>query len=67
VRSGRFRRRHFVRCRAFASLVELQALVREGDERDDQRHVEGRRLSVGEHFVLEAPHLRALPLEPFRE
>jgi len=62
---GRFRRRHFVPLPSVVSLVELQALVREGDERDDQRHVEGRRLSVGEHFVLEAPHLRALPLEPF--
>ena len=62
---GRFRRRHFVPLPSVASLAELQALVREGDERDDQRHVEGRRLSVGEHFLLEAPHLRALPAEPF--
>jgi transposase len=62
---GRFRRRHFVPLPSVASLFELQALVRGGDERDDQRHVEGRRLSVGEHFSLEAPHLRALPAEPF--
>jgi transposase len=62
---GRFRRRHFVPLPSVASLFELQALVREGDERDDERHVEGRHLSVGEHFLLEAPHLRALSAEPF--
>ena len=33
--------------------------------RDDRRRVSHRRLSVGEHFALEAPELRALPDEPF--
>ncbi len=62
---GRFRRRHFVPLPDVASLSQLQELVVAGDERDDARHVEGRRLSVGEHFALEAPHLRPLPAEPF--
>ena len=62
---GRFRRRHFVPLPDVRSLSELQELVAAGDERDDLRHVEGRRLSVGEHFALETAHLRALPREPF--
>ncbi len=62
---GRFRRRHFVPLPEVRSLTQLQELVVAGDARDDQRHVEGRHLSVGEHFALEAPHLRALPAEPF--
>jgi transposase len=62
---GRFRRRHFVPLPYVVTLAELQELVMAGDQRDDERHVEGRHVSVGEHFCLEAPHLRALPPEPF--
>jgi transposase len=62
---GRFRRRHFVPLPSVASLAQLQELVMAGDQRDDERHVEGRHLSVGEHFSLEVPHLRALAPEPF--
>jgi transposase len=62
---GRFRRRHFVPLPSVASLAELQELVSAGDQRDDERHVEGRHLSIAEHFMLEAPHLRVLAPEPF--
>ncbi len=62
---GRFRRRHFVPLPDVKSLAELQALVVAGDRRDDQRHIEGRHLSVGEHFALEASHLRPLPTDGF--
>ncbi len=48
-----------------ASLNEFQALVMAGDQCDDERHVEGRHLSVVEHFAIEEPHLRTLPPEPF--
>ena len=34
-------------------------------ERDDRRHIDHRRVTVGEHFALEAPALRPLPAEPF--
>ncbi|HQU00610.1 MAG TPA: IS21 family transposase [Acidimicrobiales bacterium] len=62
---GRFRRRHFVPLPNVSSLSELQELVIEADRLDDARHVDGRHLSVGEHFALEAVHLAPLPLEPF--
>ena len=62
---GRFRRRHFVPLPDVASLSELQGLVEAADRFDDARHIEGRQLSVGEHFALEAPQLRALPADAF--
>jgi hypothetical protein len=62
---GRFRRRHLVPVPDVASLAELNALIEAGDVLDDERHVDGRRLSVGEHFALEAAHLAALPSERF--
>jgi hypothetical protein len=62
---GRFRRRHMVPMPDVATLVELNELVAAGDERDDLRHVNGRRLSVARHFSDEKPLLKALPTEPF--
>ena len=62
---GRFRRRHLVPVPNVASLAELNVLIEAGDVADDERHVDGRKLSVGEHFALEAPHLAALPQERF--
>ena len=62
---GRFRRRHLVPVPKVTSLGELNERVAAGDRRDDRRHVDGRRLSIGEHFLLEAPHLRPLPQERF--
>jgi transposase len=62
---GRFRRRHLVPVPNVASLAQLNELIEAGDALDDARHVDGRRLSVGEHFALEAAHLAALPGERF--
>ena len=68
---GRFRRRHFVPVPKVASLDELNALVATADVTDDARvvsgrpPVDGRRITVGEHFALEQPHLQALIVELF--
>jgi transposase len=62
---GRFRRRHLVPVPHVATLGELNELVASGDIADDQRHVAGRVLSVGEHFAGEALTLAALPAERF--
>ena len=62
---GRFRRRNMVPVPDVVTLVALNELVAEGDERDDHRHIESRRLTVGQHFAAERPLLKALPDEPF--
>lgn len=62
---GRFRRRHMVPVPRVSSMTELNALVRHGDVLDDLRHIDARTRTVGAHFAAEAPHLRALPAEPF--
>jgi transposase len=62
---GRFRRRHLVPVPQVASMSELNELIVAGCLKDDRRHIAQRRISVGEHFALEAPELRALPAEPF--
>jgi hypothetical protein len=62
---GRFRRRHFVPTPRVESLAELNELVARADLADDRRRIEGRFLTVGEHFALEAHELRPLPAEPF--
>ncbi|MGH8996577.1 MAG: Mu transposase domain-containing protein, partial [Acidimicrobiales bacterium] len=62
---GRFRRRHMVPVPDVSSLVALNELVAAGDERDDHRHIEARRLTVTQHFRAELPMLLALPEEPF--
>lgn len=62
---GRFRRRHMVPMPKVASLAELNDLLVEGDRFDDFRRIDGRRVTVAEHFALEAPLLRSVPAEPF--
>jgi len=62
---GRFRRRHLVPVPRVASLVELNDLVAAGDLADDRRRINGRTLTVGEHFAAEALTLQPLPAEPF--
>jgi transposase/predicted nucleic acid-binding protein len=68
---GRFRRRHLVPVPTVASLDELNALVATADITDDGRvisgrpPVDGRRISVGEHFALEQPLLQTLNRESF--
>lgn len=64
---GRFRRRHLVPVPEVAALDELNAVVAQADISDDGRVisgrplVDGRRITIGEHFALEAPFLQALP------
>jgi transposase len=62
---GRFRRRHLVPMPRVASVAELNEHVALADAADDARRIDGRPLSVGEHFALEAPELKALPAEAF--
>lgn len=62
---GRFRRRHLVPIPHVASVSELNQLLAIAMERDDRRFVASRRITVGEHFALEAPQLRPLPAESF--
>jgi len=64
---GRFRRRHLVPVPEVASLDELNALVAQADITDDTRVisgrplVDGRRITIGEHFAIEQPLLGPLP------
>jgi len=68
---GRFRRRHLVPVPRVASLDELNDLVAKADVTDDARVisgrplVDGRRITVGEHFALEQPLLQTLCVESF--
>ena len=62
---GRFRRRYMVPVPKVASMAELNELLLAAVERDDQRHIAGRRASVAEHFALEAERLAPLPAEEF--
>jgi transposase len=62
---GRFRRRHLVPVPRVASMSELNELLLAGAARDDARFIAHRRITVGEHFALEAPTLGALAAEPF--
>jgi transposase len=61
---GRFRRHHLVPVPRVGSLDELNALVARADIFDDDRVIsgrpliDGRRITVGEHFVLEQPFLQ---------
>jgi hypothetical protein len=62
---GRFRRRHLVPVPHVSSMAELNELLAAGMRLDDERFIAHRRLSVGDHFAVEAPELAGLPDEPF--
>jgi hypothetical protein len=62
---GRFRRRHLVPVPKVDSMVELNTLLLAGVMKDDNRLIDRRPITVGEHFSLEQPALRPLPAEPF--
>lgn len=68
---GRFRRRWLVPVPAAGSLDDLNQMVTEADLTEDARVVsgrppiDGRHLTVGQHFVLERPHLGTLPVDVF--
>jgi transposase len=58
---GRFRRRHLVPVPHVGSMAELNELLATGAARDDRRFIAQRRITVAEHFALEAGALAALP------
>ncbi len=62
---GRFRRNHLVPVPHVETIDELNELIAAAMAADDARFIAHRRISVGEHFSLEAPALRPLPAEPF--
>jgi len=62
---GRFRRRHLVPVPHVASMAELNEVLLAGAAADDRRFIAHRRITVGEHFALEAEALKALPAEAF--
>jgi transposase len=62
---GRFRRRHLVPIPKVASMAELNELLVAAAVVDDRRHIAHRKVTVGEHFDLEAPALRPLPADRF--
>lgn len=62
---GRFRRRHLVPIPRVGSMAELNELLATAMRLDDERFIAHRRVSVGEHFNLEAAALTALPGESF--
>ena len=45
-------------CRGWPRLAELDALLAAADRKDERRHVDGRRETVGQAFEQERPHLR---------
>lgn len=62
---GRFRRRHLVPVPRVGSMAELNELLAAGAAKDDLRFIAQRRVTVGEHFALEADTLRPLPGDAF--
>ena len=62
---GRFRRRFMVPVPKVSSMAELNEVLMAAVEKDDLRHIAGRRASVAEHFALEAEQLAPLPAEDF--
>jgi transposase len=62
---GRFRRRHLVPVPHVTSMDELNALLLQAAAHDDRRYIAHRRITVGEHFTLEALALQPLPPEGF--
>jgi transposase len=62
---GRWRRKAFVPVPEVASVAELNDRLDQVGVVDDQRHVAARRITVADHFELEAPELQPLPAERF--
>ncbi len=62
---GRFRRNHLVPVPHVETIDELNELIAAAMTTDDARFIAHRRITVGEHFELEAPALKPLPVEAF--
>jgi hypothetical protein len=58
---GRFRRGHLTPVPHLGSLAALNEAMAAGDVRDDKRHIDARRVTVGEAFRDEQPLLNPLP------
>lgn len=63
---GRFRRRHMVPVPRVNSMAELNELLAAGAAKDDRRFIAQRRITVAEHFALEADTLRPIANVPHR-
>lgn len=61
---GRFRRNHLVPVPHVETMDELNELIAAAMAADDARFIAHRRITVGEHFDLEALALAPLPAEP---
>jgi hypothetical protein len=62
---GWYRRNHLVPVPEVDSLAELNELVDRWDVEDDARRIGARPHTIGEHFAVERPLLKPLPIEPF--
>jgi transposase len=62
---GRFRRNHLVPIPHVETMEELNELIAAAMAADDTGFIAHQRITVGEHFELEAPALLPLPAEPF--
>ncbi len=62
---GRFRRRHLVPIPRVSSMAELNELLLAAALVDNARYIAHRRITVGDHFALEAPAPNPLPVESF--
>lgn len=62
---GWFRRNHLVPIPEAESIEDLNAMVDGWDLADEQRRIETRAHTIGEHFATEQPLLAALPVEEF--
>lgn len=62
---GRFRRNHLVPVPHVETMEELNERIAAAMAVDDARFIAHRRITVGDHFDLEAPALAPLPVEPF--
>ncbi|WP_143653587.1 IS21 family transposase [Streptosporangium subroseum] len=62
---GWFRRNHMVPVPEVGSLAELNEMVDLWDLQDEARRIGTRPRTIGEHFAIEQPLLKALPDEPF--
>ena len=62
---GRFRRGHLTPVPHLPSLAALNEAMAAGDARDEARHIDARRVTVGAAFSIEQPLLNPLPDSAF--
>ncbi|RDI65719.1 transposase [Nocardia pseudobrasiliensis] len=62
---GWFRRNHLVPVPEIESIEELNSMIDIWDVADDARRIGARPRTIGEHFAVEKPLLKPLPVEEF--